>query len=252
MARLWRAFHPELPAEAGAEVELSAEEAHHVGRVLRLGPGESVSLFDGAGREWEARILAAPRPRIVVRLERECVEPVEAPLDLHLYQGLCRSERMDWLVQKATEIGVSAIHPVPTARSEPARKPGKRLERWRRIAVVAAKQCGRRTLPEIVPRDDLPAAGGGEGPALLLHPAPQARPLGSLLDGPAPGRVRLAVGPESGFADEEAARWSDAGWILAELGPRTLRAETAGLVAAALILHAWGDLGCAPDPAGPV
>lgn len=159
MARLWRAFHPELPAEAGAEVELSAEEAHHVGRVLRLGPGESLSLFDGAGREWEARILAAPRPRIVVRLERECVEPVDAPLDLRLYQGLCRSERMDWLVQKATEIGVSAIHPLPTTRSEPARKLGQRLERWRRIAVEAAKQCGRRTLPEIAPRDELPAAG---------------------------------------------------------------------------------------------
>lgn len=243
MGRLWRAYHPGLPAEAGADVELTAEEAHHVGRVLRLGPGDRLSLFDGAGREWEAVIQAAPSGRIVARLDRERTEPVESPLELRLYQGLCRAERMDWLVQKGTEIGIAAFHPFPTARSERARADGKRLERWRRIAVEAAKQCGRRRLPEIAPQDDLPEAGSGEGAALLLDPGPGSLALGNLLVEPAPGPVRLAVGPEGGFADDEIERWCAAGWRRAEIGPRTLRAETAGLVAAALILHAWGDLG---------
>lgn len=243
MARLWRAYHPGLPAQAGAEVELTGEEAHHVGRVLRLGPGDRLSLFDGAGREWEAVIQAAPSRRVLARLDRERTEPVESPLELRLYQGLCRAERMDWLVQKGTEIGLAAIHPIPTARSERARADGKRLERWRRIAIEAAKQCGRRRLPEITPRDDLPERGSGDGAALLLDPGPGSRALGSLLDESAPGPVRLAVGPEGGFATDEIERWSASGWRRAEIGPRTLRAETAGLVAAAVILHAWGDLG---------
>jgi len=181
----------------------------------------------------------------VARLDRERAEPVESPLELRLFQGLCRAERMDWLVQKATEIGVSAIHPVRTARSERPRAPGKRLERWRRIAVEAAKQCGRRRLPEIAPRDDLPTPAQGESRPLLLDPGSGSRALGTLLSELSPAPVWLAVGPEGGFTDDETARWSAAGWLRAGIGPRTLRAETAGLVAAALILHAWGDLGAA-------
>lgn len=246
MARLWRAHHPGLAAEVGAEVELSREESHHVGRVLRLGPGERLSLFDGAGREWDAVIVPSPAPRVVVRLERERVDRVEAPLDVRLYQGLCRPDRMDWLVQKATEVGVAAIHPVATARAEAWRGSERRLERWRRIAVEAAKQSGRRRVPEITPCPDLPAAGPAGPLSLLLSPDPRSRPLGLALGQRSPGPVRVAVGPEGGFDAEELARWSDAGWLAASLGPRTLRAETAGIVAAALILHAWGDLGTQP------
>jgi len=243
MARLWRAYHPGLPGEAGAEVELLREEAHHVGRVLRLGPGERLSVFDGAGREWDAVILSSSPARVVVRLERERAEAVEAALEVRLFQGLCRPERMDWLVQKATEIGVAAIHPVATARSEAARTADRRLERWRRIAIEAAKQSGRRRIPDVAPCDDLPAAERGGAPALLLNPGPASRPLGGLLRERPPGEVRIAAGPESGFSDEEIERWRASGWRLASLGPRTLRAETAGVVAVALILHVWGDLG---------
>lgn len=244
MARLWRVFHPGLPGEPGAEVELAREEAHHVGRVLRLGAGERVSLFDGAGREWEAVILpSAPPERLLVRLERERTDAVEAPVEILLYQALCRPDRMDWLVQKATEIGVSAVCPLLTVRAERTRAAEKRLERWRRIAIEAAKQCGRRRVPDITPCDDLPAAGPDGPPALLLSPGSAARPLGELLrEGPA-RQVLLAVGPEGGFSAEEVRRWGAAGWRPADLGPRILRAETAGIVAASLVLHAWGDLG---------
>ena len=115
------------------------------------------------------------------------------------------------------------------------------LARWRRIAVEAAKQSGRRAVPAIEPCDELPP--GDEALAIVLHPGPTSVPLGRLLGGTAPREVRLAAGPESGFGAEEVKRWEAQGWRVAALGPRTLRAETAAVVAASVILNTWGDLG---------
>jgi 16S rRNA (uracil1498-N3)-methyltransferase len=252
MARLWRAFHPSLAASAGSVVELSAEESHHVARVLRLRAGERIRLFDGVDTEWEAVIEDSSPGVVRVRLEEECREPVEPRLEVSLFQGLCRSDRMEQVIQRCTEIGVAAIHPVGTRRAEGGPPGPKRLRRWRRIAVEAAKQSGRRRVPTVEPCDGPPLTDGDDLLAILLDPAGETPPLGEILAGRPVRRVWLAVGPESGLDPEEVSLWCATGWRRAGLGPRTLRAETAGPVAASIVLHRWGDLGPAQSETPPV
>jgi len=240
-AQRWRAYHAELPREAGARVRLDPAESHHVWRVLRRRPGDRLDVFDGVGHEW-AGVIEGGGPRaLVVELRSELTDAVEAPLAIVLFQAACRPERMDWVVQKATELGVDEVRPLGALAPRRGGGAG-RLGRLQRIAVESAKQCGRRRLPRIDPVDELP-----EPPstvlALLLDERKDAIPLGDLLAGPAPEAVWLAVGPESGFAQDEVARGCARGWRRAGLGPRTLRTETAGLVAAAIVLHHWGDVG---------
>jgi 16S rRNA (uracil1498-N3)-methyltransferase len=246
MARLWRAYRASLPSRVGARVELGPEESHHVRRVLRLEAGEMIAVFDADGREWLATLLPAESEGVVVQLAREVRQDVEPPLEVTLYQALGRSQQVEWVIQKATEIGVAAVHPLRTRRSERFPVRPQRMERWRRIAVESCKQCGRRRVPLIDGCDELPAAEPGSL-ALVLDPGGAAPPLASHLEaldeGAPPARVLLVCGPESGLDDGEIAAWCDAGWQRAGLGPRILRAETAGIVAATIVLNRWGDLG---------
>ena len=239
MARRWRAWHAQ-GGPPGSDVALSHDEAHHVLRVLRLRAGEPLAIFDGAGREWEGTITEAQGGRLVVRLGEELRDTTEAPLPLVLVQGLCRPERVEWVLEKATEVGVHAIVLATCARSDGPPPSEVRLQRWRRIVLEAAKQSGRRRLPELGgPRPLLEAASGVTGMRVLLHPQSPSLALA----GPPPPAAALAVGPEGGFEEAEVEALRALGWVPASLGPRVLRTETAGLVAAALLLHRWGDLG---------
>jgi 16S rRNA (uracil1498-N3)-methyltransferase len=239
--------HPDIPGTAGATFELDEQESHHVRRVLRLGAGEHVSVFDGEGGEWRAVIAAGGRKRVTLQLEHPVADPVEAPLEVVLYQALCRTSRMEWVLQKATEVGVSAVHTFATARSGAYAVKDQRLARWRRVVVEACKQSGRRRLPRIEVRETLPPPPPGTL-GVLLDPRPAATPLGEVVARNAPpGAVWLAVGPESGFEEPEVASWTGCGWQRAGLGPRTLRSDTAGVVVASILLHLWGDLGSARD-----
>jgi 16S rRNA (uracil1498-N3)-methyltransferase len=241
MPRLWRAWHPALPDEAGSVVELEPAEAHHVLRVLRLRAGEPLALFDGRGSEWRATLLQAAGAAASVRLEERIVEPaVEPTLALTLYQCLLKPERMEWVVQKATELGVAALCALASERAEPARTV--RLERWRRISIEACKQSGRRRLPQLGLLHELPVPGSRA--AWILDPS-SPLPLGGRFAGEPPGEVWLAAGPQGGFTPGELERAAGAGWTPVGLGPRVLRADTAGVVAAAIALHRWGDLGAA-------
>jgi 16S rRNA (uracil1498-N3)-methyltransferase len=244
MARLWRLYHPDLPGRRGEIVSVGTADSHHARKVLRLREGDEIALFDGNGREWLARMVDGEGERILLRLESEILEPeVEPPLEAVLYQSLLRPERMDWVVQKATELGVATLHPFVSERSD-LRDPGqRRLERWRRIAVESCKQCGRRRLPHIEPLGELPPAPQDAALALLLQPGARSIPLARLCDRASPGPVLLAVGPESGFTPLEIEAHEGAGWQATELGPRVLRADSAGVIAAAILLHRWGDLG---------
>jgi 16S rRNA (uracil1498-N3)-methyltransferase len=242
VARLWRAHHAPLPHVPGATVELEPAEAHHVARVLRLGAGASLAVFDGAGREWLATIESSEGGRVRVRLQAELVAPVEPPLEVSLFQSLDRTDRLEWVIQKATEIGVAAVYVLATARSRRQARAEKLSGRWRRIAVEAAKQCGRRRVPSVELRPELPDPGPGTV-ALVADPDPHAPPLAALCAGPPPARVWIAVGPEGGFSADEVAGWGRRGWLAVRLGPRLLRADTAGAVAAAIVLHRWADLG---------
>lgn len=240
MARLWRAFHEgPVPPRSGESLALSREESHHVARVLRLRVGEALSIFDGSGREWGATLVESAGDQATVAVGAELGGSVEPVLDLKLYQGVCRATLLEWVIEKGTEIGVAAIALVATERSE--RVPP-RAARLRRIAVESCKQSGRRRLPGIDFIPVLPQPGASTL-ALVLDPAAQAAPLAAHLACARPAEVWLLAGPEAGLTSAEVERCEQQGWRRASLGPRTLRTETAGLVAATIVLHRWGDLG---------
>jgi 16S rRNA (uracil1498-N3)-methyltransferase len=239
MARLWRVYEP-AAGDAGSLV-LSAAETHHVRRVLRLGPGDRVAVFDGRGREWSATIESYAGDAAQVRLEAEIFDPIEPALELSLYQACDRAERMDWVVQKGTELGLVAVFALDAGRHERGGAGERRLARWRRIAVEAAKQSGRRRVPHVAAAAELPAAPDGVL-ALVLDPGAGGG-IARICGGRAPERAWLAVGPEGGFTHEQVESAAAAGWRRARLGPRILRTETAGLVAAALLFGLAGDLG---------
>jgi 16S rRNA (uracil1498-N3)-methyltransferase len=242
MERIRRVHHSDVPG-TGSVIVLDPEETHHAVRVLRLRPGDPLSVFDGKGREWEAVLLSADRASAAVRTVSELPGRVDPVLAVTLFQALCRPERMEWLIQKGTEVGLAAIRPFSARRSEAGDPSGGRLRRYRRVALEAAKQSGRRAVPEVAePVVAVPPPPEGTR-ALLLDAGPGARPLAEWIAAPEPAEVWLAVGPEGGFEPEEAASLEASGWRRASIGPRTLRTETAGVVAAALVLYAWGDLG---------
>ena len=241
MTRLRRVYH-ESVAGPGALVRLEPEEAHHVAHVLRLRPGEALSVFDGRGEEWDATVRTAGREGVEILVGEPRADRVEPQLAVTLYQGLCRPDRMEWVIQKATEIGACAVQPVLTRRGDERPPSPERLVRWRRIAREAAKQSGRRSVPRVGEPAAPPAAVPAGILGLLFAPSLSAPPPAAAAP-PAPRAAWLLVGPEGGLEPEEVTALLEGGWRGASLGPRTLRTETAGVVACALVLHAWGDLG---------
>jgi len=237
-----RRVHHEPVSGPGCIVRLTPEEAHHVAHVLRLRSGEAVSVFDGRGGEWEATVLGSGRDGVEILVGEPRADRVDPRLSVTLYQGLCRAERMDWAIQKATEIGVASIQPVLTRRTEERPPSADRLERWRKIAREASKQSGRRFVPWVGEPRQPPCAVPEGTLGTLLVPSPSVPAFASATV-PAPDAVWLLVGPEGGLEPGEIEALERGGWRPSHLGPRTLRSETAGIVACALVLHAWDDLG---------
>ncbi|MCA1817316.1 MAG: 16S rRNA (uracil(1498)-N(3))-methyltransferase [Acidobacteria bacterium] len=257
---------PESFSADGSRVALSREESRHLAGVLRLAANDEVRVFDGEGREFLCVVAdAAARGAAGATLEvRGRVAPAcpESPLELTLACALLKGEKFDTVVQKATELGVARVVPVGTARADVKLSRGgdgaRRVERWRRIAVGAAKQSGRARVPtverptsleELLSRDPSSGAEGstsGTGAAArrLILAERGGRGLAETVAawGAKPTRVVALVGAEGGWEDEEIARARGAGWQAVTLGGRILRAETAGIVAAALVQHLCGDL----------
>jgi len=238
-------FHCPFPLSPGAQVDLPEAAGHHALKVLRLRPGDAVMLFDGQGGEWQAEIVGAGRTaRVALRahLAREC----ETPLHVTLVQALPAGDKMDWVVEKAVELGVAAIQPVAAQRSVirlSAERMARRVAHWNAIAAAACAQCGRNRVPPVAAVLDLPRYLGGLGAAdgIRLMLAPQAATgLASLP--PPNGAIRLLVGPESGWTDDEIQAAQLVGFRTLRLGPRVLRCETAGLAALAALQTRWGDL----------
>lgn len=236
-----------VPPEAivGQEVRLGPELAHRMGRVLRLRVGEQVVLLDGSGREYEVELTAlTARAAGVVLASREgCGEPA---VRLVLYQALIKGQRFDWVLEKGTELGVAGFVPIVSSRSQvrPSEAASARLERWRRVIVEAAEQSGRCRLPEISP--PLPfaeACASAAGLRILPWEGQRDISLGEVLAGQeAVDDVSLFIGPEGGFPPEEVELARQKGVRTVSLGRRILRAETAAIVAAALVLHELGEL----------
>jgi 16S rRNA (uracil1498-N3)-methyltransferase len=236
-------FFVASPLVAGREMALPAGAAHHAARVLRLKRGDALTLFDGQGGEYGAEIRSATARAVdVLVTERRAVER-ESPLEVTLAQALIASDHMDYAIQKAVELGARAIAPVATARGV-ARVEGerarRRVEHWRRIAIAACEQCGRNRVPAIDAPIDLDAwlrQASSASTRLILAPSAEA----SLADIPPEGRIELVVGPEGGWVPDEERAAAAAGFRSVRLGPRILRAETAGAAALAALNALWGD-----------
>jgi 16S rRNA (uracil1498-N3)-methyltransferase len=222
-------------------VQLDARAAHHLIRVLRLGRGAEVALFDGEGREY-AGVLATTSPRNAQVIDLRLVaRELESPLPVTLAQGVARGQRMDYALQKAVELGVSAIVPVITERSAApgaGRDEAKRAH-WQGVVVSACEQCGRARVPSLAPLIRLEDWLGSLGSGLRLILSPRGRMALGELD--TPGRVALLVGPEGGFTGTEQAQAEAAGFVPIRLGPRILRTETASAAGLAAIQAMWGD-----------
>lgn len=236
-------FHIDAALRAGGVSLLPEGSAHHAVHVLRLRPGDGVVLFNGRGGEYAGRIAAVDRLRVSVDvLEHRRIER-ESPLAVTLVQGVSAGEKMDFTVQKATELGVAALQPVIAARST-GRVSGARAEfkraHWQRVAIAACEQCGRNRVPEVLPVLPLAqycAQAGTGGTRLLLSPLAELGLRAAKLD----GAVTLAAGPEAGFTTEEEALLAATGFLPLRLGPRVLRTETAALAALAALNALAGD-----------
>lgn len=242
-----RFFSPEL-TETTRELDLPEAAAHHAARTLRLAVGDGVALFDGRGGEARGVIAAITRRGVRVGGLAWLGRDGEPGLRIVLAQALCAQEKMDWIVQKAAELGAAAIQPLAAERSVARLSPErahKRARHWDGVAAAACEQCGRNRLPEILPLQPLGAWLGGldaadAGKARLAF-LPDARD--PLAKAPAPGsRLTLLVGPEGGFTEAELAHARRAGFAPVRLGPRVLRTETAAIAALAAAQTLWGDL----------
>lgn len=238
-------FFVDGPPEGGV-IRLRGEDAHHAGRVLRLRPGESVTLCDGRGTDYECTVETVSGDAVACRVQRSAASRTEPLQRLVLFMALPKADKMDFIVQKAVELGVSEIVPVLSKNcvSRPERTE-KKVERWRRIAAEAAKQCGRGVLPAV--RGVLPLKEAVEQAArcetaLLLYENEQQTGLRAALAGGVGKTVSLLVGPEGGFTPEEATAAQAAGLTSVSLGPRILRCETAPLAALAAVLYAGGNM----------
>jgi 16S rRNA (uracil1498-N3)-methyltransferase len=224
--------------------EIRGDDAHHLARVLRAEPGRQYEISDGTC-VYLAEVSAVEKDRVGFRLI-EALDTPPAPVRLTLVAALIKFDRFEWLVEKATELGAAAIVPVNAARSEKGllEAAGKRAVRWRRIAHESSQQARRVRPPEIKAPQELGAALAAlSGDGYFLEEKPGAPPLLAVL--PPPGKrqgsnsIALATGPEGGWTDAERSAAATSGWTSVSLSPLILRAETAAVAAAGLLIHAW-------------
>jgi 16S rRNA (uracil1498-N3)-methyltransferase len=238
-------FYCPPPLDPNSVFELPEDAAHHALRVLRLRVKDPVELFDGEGKSFAAAICEASGKRVWlegVRLNREEPSP---QLSVTLAQAMAGAEKMDWVVQKATELGAAGICPVQTRRSVAklsAERAEKRVAHWRSVMIGACEQCGRNRLPQIDAPEDFAAwlakMGDAPGVKFILHPE-GGRPLRQQVK--PEGCVTILIGPEGGFEAEEIEIARLAGFSPVTLGPRVLRTETAALAAISALQTLWGD-----------
>lgn len=236
------------PLRPGTTAVLEKEQSHHLVRVLRLRTGDPLQLFDGAGGRHAAALAQADARRCTVLVgEAEAGVP-ESPLRVTLAQCISAGEKMDWTIEKAVELGVSAIAPLQSARSVvrlDADRARRRAEHWQRLLVAACMQCGRDTLPQLHPVDTLEnwlSRAQPDAHRIVLAPGASS----SIGDLPLPEvevrGLQLLVGPEGGLAPDELQRAIAGGLTPVSMGPRILRTETAGLAALAVLQARLGDL----------
>jgi 16S rRNA (uracil1498-N3)-methyltransferase len=232
------------PLQARTSLQLDEAPARHVAGVLRLKTSAEIVLFNGDGGEYPATLTAVDRKRVDLQLGEHRAVERETPLAVHLGIALSRGERMDWIVQKSTELGVSDITLLDSERCGvklKGERAGKKLAHFEKIAISACEQCGRNTLPRIHPLQsaaDWTISVQAELKLVLHH-----RSSGALAELEKPQSVALLVGPEGGLSDGEICTAENNGFRSLVLGPRVMRTETAPLAAQAILQAQWGDMG---------
>jgi len=241
--RLTRVFVDE-PLATGKSLNVGGSAANHIMRVLRAREGDELTLFDGRGGEYGARIAGFRKDSVQVELKEHRTVERESMLDLTLAQGISRGERMDWVMQKATELGVARIVPLITERSVvklDERQSKRKVEHWRGIVIAACEQSGRNRVPEVAaPRafHEMLGKDACAGRKLLLSPVGTLNARDLALTGAA----TLLVGPEGGLSPDEQDLALGAGFEQVRMGPRVLRTETAAIAALTILQHDFGDL----------
>jgi 16S rRNA (uracil1498-N3)-methyltransferase len=225
------------------DVTLDAQAANHVSSVLRMQTGEHIFLFNGEDGFFESTITHVAKKQVTVHIRDHRASENESPLRVHIGQGLSRGERMDYAIQKSTEMGVFEITPLFTTRSEvklDTERSTKRQQHWQQIAISACEQCGRDMIPTI----NTPSALTDfithikADLKLVLHHESSSQ----LRDLPKPTSIALLIGPEGGLTEEEIAQAIQHGFIATKLGPRVLRTETAPVTALSVLNTLWGDI----------
>lgn len=241
--RIPRIYHSTALA-TGTEIDLEAEAASHVGRVLRMRPGEDVVLFNGQRGQYQATITSASKKNVSVEVTAFEDHCSESPLKIHLGQGISRGDKMEYTIQKAVELGVSEITPLFTERCG-VKLSGERLEKkwqqWRKIVISACEQCGRNTLPTIHQPLALQLWLQQSCDELKINLHPRAKDTIKTLTPPQSG-IRLIIGPEGGLSDSEINQTVEHQFSEIALGPRILRTETAGLTVISALQLQFGDL----------
>ncbi len=242
-----RIFVPDLQAQSDdGTVALPEQASAHVSRVLRMRTGDALTVFDGRGGEYAAEIATIAKKEVTLRLGAHSPTERESPLAVTLIQGLARGDKMDYIIQKATELGVARIIPVATARGIVQlddERSDRKWQHWRAVAAAACEQCGRNRLPEIAPPCSLEQLWQSHTlPSLRLLLSPHARTgIASALI-PRPTELAVLIGPEGGLDPEEESRAVAVGFRQTTLGPRVLRTETAGLAVLTAVQSLAGDL----------
>lgn len=236
-----------MTLHAGFEGELDSRNTHYLKNVLRARAGQALELFDGLGKEYSANISLVERRKIQIQIGDLISKKVstESPLAICLAIGISKGERMDWVMQKATELGVSRIIPLKTQRCEvklDEQRFNKKLEHWKSVVISASEQSNRSTIPGIAAAQTFSDFVKSKSSDLCLVFDPKGKSLATIASGLAkPKSVTVAIGPEGGFTDAELNVASESGYELCVFGPRILRTETAPVACLAVLQHLWGD-----------
>ena len=238
--------HPQI--EKGL-LRVEGDEVRHIRRVLRLKTGDEATIFDGSAREYKGKIVEEGPSSVVILIQDILPSKSESFLEITLAQGLLKGEKMDYVIQKATELGIEEIVPFVSSRSIPQldkEKKIKRHQRWEKIAIEASKQCGRGVVPKIGALRDYPGIlqiASSDSVRLALWER-EGRRLKEVLEGLGEKRkIFFIVGPEGGLSQEEAGQAVEKGFITISLGKRILRSETASLCLLSILQYERGDIG---------
>jgi 16S rRNA (uracil1498-N3)-methyltransferase len=241
--RITRIYYPfELATDS--YVTLTDDATNHVANVLRAKTGQAVVLFNGDGSEYSAQLFKVAKRKVIVRVDSKISISIESPLSIHLGQGISRGDRMEWVIQKSVELGVTEITPLITERCGvklSKERWSKKHEQWQKLAIAACEQCGRNVLPVL------------HAPSLFtewvilstnqvrftLHPRAEMAFRHVTMP---PAGARLLIGPEGGFSDQEIYKTEQNGFKTIQLGPRILRTETAAITAISALQAIHGDL----------